>query len=275
MDVITSSIKEYVQNTNIRKYLGEIYEIDMNPAIKHIIEQLRREVRYPTGFIDERYLIPDIYGFFVCKECHRSFLDSGIYILINKIENSLRYYLNFLDPVVFSQYILLHELAHLIVHCVLPKDDRIDYVQAESEIGSYRDFEEAYCDYCAIEGLRNGNLRVLNQSVMIPREEDFEVTLISSIPRPIPYMYFKRLVRLQEIKGRNVVDEIMQSFISGIINSQHRIAKMLWSNQMINIIKRPINFENRIGKIDISGIKLLEDVDPCTTYNLYIVKEEI
>ena len=272
LDMIIESTKAFVQNTDIKEYINRIYEISVSSSmIEWLIDDLRRKLRYRDRF-DDRYFIPDVCGFFVCTKCSESFyLDSGIYIIADKIVRWLEY-LNFLDPRILSQYIVLHELAHLIVHCVLPKHVRTEYTRAKSEIKFYKNLEEAYCEYCAICALKYGTLRVLNQSVRIPKEEEFELALISLLPRPEPYLYFKELVRLQEIKSEKEVDNIMHSFIGGMINSQDRISRLLHSDLAINIIKRPIDFENRIKKIDMREFSILDKVKPCMAYSLYIVR---
>lgn len=271
LDVIIESIKEYVQNTDIREYINSIYEISVSSSmIERLVDDPRRKLRYRERF-DDRHFIPDVCGFFVCTKCSESFyLDSsGIYIIADKIVRWLEY-LNFLDPRILSQYIVLHELVHLIVHCVLPKHVRIEYTCAKSEIKFYKNLEEAYCEYCAINALKDGILRVLNQSVEIQKEEELEVALVSLLPRPAPYLYFKDLVRLQGIKSEREVNDIIHSFISGMINSRNQIIRQLYSDLVTNYIKRP--FRDVIREVKTKKVNLLSKVEPCTTYDLYIVK---
>ena len=269
LGMIVESIKEFVQNTGIREYVNRIHEISMNSSVvEQLIDELRRRVRYRDRF-DDRYFIPDICGFFVCTKCSgSSYLNSGIYIIVDKIVKYLEY-LNFLDPRVLSQYIVLHELVHLITHCILPKQIRSKYTRAKSEIKFYKNLEEAYCEYCAIYALKDGTLRVFNQSVRIPREEEFEIALISSLPRPEPYLYFKELMRLKESKSERDVNDVVHLFISGIISSQNQIFRELYPDLIINYIRRP--FKSEISKIKMKKVNVLSNVDPCTTYDLYIV----
>ena len=81
LDVTIESIKEFVQNTDIREYINSIDEISMSSSIiERLVDDPRRKLRYRDRF-DDRYFIPDICGFFVCTKCSESFyLDSGIYI---------------------------------------------------------------------------------------------------------------------------------------------------------------------------------------------------
>lgn len=71
-------------------------------------------------------------------------------------------------------------------------------MRAKSEIEFNRNLEEeAYCELCAILALKNGVLEILNQNVETPIEEDFEVALISMLPRLAPYKYLlKELGRI-------------------------------------------------------------------------------
>jgi len=135
----------------------------------------------------------------------------------------------------------------------------------------FKDLEEAYCEYCAIQALKDGILRVFNQNVRVLNEDEFEVALISLLSRPVPYLYFKELARLREIKGEKEVVNIMHFFISGMINSQNRFDRLLHCDLAINNIKRP--FESKIKKAK-TKVNLLNRVEPCTTYNLYIVRGE-
>ena len=64
LDVIIESIKEYVQNTDIREYINSIYEISVSSSmIERLVDDPRRKLRYRERF-DDRYFIPDVCGFF-------------------------------------------------------------------------------------------------------------------------------------------------------------------------------------------------------------------
>ncbi len=166
------------------------------------------------------------------------------------------------------RYVFLHELAHLILHGILPKHIRTEYMRAESEIEFNRNLEEAYCELCAILALKNGALEILNQNVETPIEEDFEVALTSMLPRSAPYKYFKELGRIWQTGGKERVDSIMLSFIERITKSQNRLIgfKQLFPNLAV----KRCWFGTSKGIVKKTG-DLLDDIEPCTDYGLYIV----
>jgi len=231
----------------------------MNFTIGQLINELKKKFRY-SGRFDDRYFIPDVYGFFVCAECSKTYLDSRIYILADKIAKYQ--YIESLEPRVLSQHVVLHELVHLITHSLLPKNVRTSYTHAKSDV-LFKDLEEAYCEYYATHTLK----KVFNQNVKVLKEDEFEVALVSLLLRLIPYMYFKELARLRETKGKKEIGNIMCFFISGITNSRSRFHRQFYSDLAISYVKRP--FEKVKTKVN-----LLNEVESCTVYDLYIVRGE-
>lgn len=89
---------------------------------------------------------------------------------------------------IFALYVLLHEFTHYALD-ILGLQSRLHGVPL------YARFDEPFCEYIALRACVNGYLKLFGcrREIAVSEGERGFLPLISSIPRPAPYCYFKEI----------------------------------------------------------------------------------
>ena len=208
------------RETNVLNYQPEI---EINPGEDIIREAEETQKAFRRKKWQEDGYIPELFGFFTCKEHFEGSLPTGIYIFVNKLK-----YHPVKDINIAFLTVYYHELTHLVVHNVashLPLES--NYIQ---------NFEEPFCEYVSyhltftkFNERPTRNLRILNRDVSIkalPKtffmlgNYEYYVSIIGGAkniflnsPRPYPYKWFNEFNKIA-----NIVSVKFKYLISACLN---------------------------------------------------------
>ena len=212
------------RETNVLNYQPEI-EINPEEGIIREAEQIQ------TAFKRKKWqdgdYIPELFGFFTCREHFGGALPTGIYIFVNKLKHHPIKDINIAFLTVYY-----HELTHLVIHNVT------SHVPLESNY--IQNFEEPFCEYVSYHltfteyhKRPTDNLKILNRNVSVKAppatfivggHEDYENILKQSgsiflnYSRAYPYKWFNefnKIVNVASIEYKHLISACLNGTLIG------------------------------------------------------------
>ena len=209
-------------------------EIEVNPEeeITKEAERIQKMFEREKWQDDNHNYIPELFGFFTCKEHLGGDLPTGIYVFVNKLE---RHPVKNVDIAFLTVY--YHELTHLAVH-----NTALHLPLMSNDI---QNFEEPFCEYVSYHltftkyrERPTTYLRILNREVSIrapPKSlfimNDHEKrviekaeTLFRTLSRPYPYEWFNKFNEIVDV-GDVMFKHLILTCLNGTLSSTERIDK--------------------------------------------------
>ncbi len=130
-------------------------------------KRIENEIRKRVKYYDLCY-VPDLLGFYRCREHYGGQLPSGIYLFIDGICNEAKHHK--IDVNTLTITVFFHEFAHMLIHTVAK--------HTPAKITDERNFEELFCELFAYfmtfeHSIPRKNKR--GKSVLKILEEDIEI----------------------------------------------------------------------------------------------------
>ena len=211
--------------------------------------------------------VPDTIGFFRCTHSPR--LHDGLYIYLEKLRSVSKWH-NVNEQHMLC-YVLLHEVSHMLLHVQLPLNLRRVRIPIEVNL------EEAYCEFKAFVALEKGALTIANICIPTRRLNKRSLTMIARLPRPHPYVLFRRLFYLPYKLGfisERDADNALLTFYN-YYSRRFRVIKshsnLLVRNLRIRLKLAPQSLIKGI-RLHYRAEKFLYPPKPCTKYNFYLVR---
>ena len=265
---LTQQLKIINQLKIVKEYhLGE-YEI-----IKKI-NQIKDKFRRKLYIKEEEIIVTDIFGFFVCGKCHSEI--SGILLFLEeiidfaqRIVKPLKYRKIFTD--VFTSFVFLHELSHLLIHVHLPQNLRKPYAEKYFDYFTFL-LEEPICEAWALYSLSSNQLKFqeINANVDNPYLNDStsklyfrsSIGIIQRLSRLKPYNLWPYAFAEIAFGNKDIPFAALFHQINAICNDNVTDVIDILSSFIVNDIK--------IDKC-VSQIKFLAKPSLCTQYDVYII----
>lgn len=205
-------------------YIPEIVIVRTSSELAKLVEEKRKEIEDKYNFKQADY-IPELFGFFNCKEHFDRTLPTGIFLLMDRIANHpLSFKLPIFEPLDLPVLTVFHhEFCHLMIHSngVINKSSSLEK----------RNFEEAVCEYVSYFLTFEGT----GIELKFPKRMEIKSMKIEGgflapkavadrflrFPRPYPYKWLNDLASIYDIKSEELTILVEALFNATLTSSEY------------------------------------------------------
>ena len=205
-------------------YIPEIVIVRTSSELAKLVEEKRKEIEKKYNVKQAEY-IPELFGFFNCKEHFDRALPTGIFLLMDRIANHpLSFKLLSFKPLDLPVLTVFHhEFCHLMIHSngVINKLSSLEKCN----------FEESVCEYISYFLTFEGT----GTELKFPKRMEIKFKQIEglslapkavadrflTLPRPYPYKWLNDLASIYGIKSEELRILIEALFNATLISSEY------------------------------------------------------